>query len=130
MGCKTACLHSPLHLAPVSLAPVSLALVSLVPLLLGAAAAPPGGCSPGVDDAETAAPPLDLGGRPSVAAGLTGQSFASLPGPEGGNDCLSPLRSVSETAPLRRSSGDVLHGLPDPESLRPVDEPRLAPQFE
>jgi hypothetical protein len=120
MGCKTPCLHSPLRLA----------LLFLAPLLLGAAAAPPGECSPGVDDGEAAPAPPDLAGRPSVAAGLTGQTFAALPGPEGGNDCHSPLRSVSQAAPLRRQSGDVLHGLPDPESLRPVDEPRLAPQFE
>jgi hypothetical protein len=108
----------------------SLALLSLGPVFLGAAAAPPGECAPGADDAEVSPAPLDLAGRPGVPDGLTGQTFASLPGPEGGNDCHSPLWSVSQATTLRGRSGDVLHGLPEPESLRPIDEPRQAPEFQ
>jgi hypothetical protein len=99
-------------------------------LFLGAAAAPPSDCLPGMDSGQTLPAPLDLAGRPSAPVGLTAQTFAALPSAEGGGGCRSPLPSASQSATLRSESGDVLHGLPAPDILRPMDEPKRAPQFQ
>jgi hypothetical protein len=99
-------------------------------LLLAAAAAPPGDCLPGADSGTAVPIPLDLAGRPSASVGLSGQTFATLPSSEGGNGCRSPLPSSSQSTTLRSESGDVLHGLPSPDILRPMDEPKRAPQFQ
>jgi hypothetical protein len=71
--------------------------------------------------------PLDLAGRPNASAGLTSQTFAMLPSADG---CHSPLPSTAQSTTLRSESGDVLHGLPSPDILRPMDEPKRAPQFQ
>jgi hypothetical protein len=104
------------------------AILSL--LLLGAAAAPPGDCLPAPDGARMLPAPLDLAGRPSVSAGLTGQMFATLPGAESGNGCRSALPSGAQATTLRSESDDILHGLPSPDILRRMDEPKQAPQFQ
>jgi hypothetical protein len=99
-------------------------------LLLGAAAAPPGDCFGATDGGQTLPAPLDLAGQPNTAAGLTGQMFARLPGVESGNGCRGALPSSAESTTLRSESGDILHGLPSPDVLRRMDEPKRAPQFQ
>jgi hypothetical protein len=96
-------------------------------LFLGAAAAPPGDCLQGADSGQM---PLDLTGQPNAPSGLVGQTFAPQPDSGGGNGCLGPLSSNSLSTTLRSASSDVLHGLPTPDSLRPIDEPKRAPDFQ
>jgi hypothetical protein len=102
----------------------------LMLLLLGGAASPADECLAGTGGKQTLPMALDLAGRPSAPAGLTGQTFATLPGSEGGLGCRGALQYSSQSTTLRSESGDVLHGLPAPEILRPVNEPRRAPQFQ
>jgi hypothetical protein len=99
-------------------------------LLLGAAAAPPGDCFPAADGGQTLPVPLDLAGRPSLSAGLTEQMFATLPSAESGNGCRGALPSSAQSTTLHSESGDILHGLPAPDILRRIDEPKRAPQFQ
>jgi hypothetical protein len=101
----------------------------LLMLFLAAAASPPDDCLTGADDRQTLPIPLDLAGRPNASSGLDGQTFAVLPGSEGDNGCRSPLPSNAQSTPLRSDSTDVLHGLPMPDILRPMDEPKRAPEF-
>lgn len=98
--------------------------------LLAAAAAPPGDCGSGADGGSALPTALDLAGRPNPPSGLTGQTFATLPTPEGVSGCRSPLPSASQPTTLRSESGDVLHGLPPSDSLRPINEPKRAAQFQ
>jgi hypothetical protein len=97
-------------------------------LLLGAAAAPPGDCLPNGDSGQMLPMPLDLAGRPSASVGLTGQTFAAMPGLEGG--CRGAVPSSLQSTTLRSESADVLHGLPAPDILRRMDEPKRAPIFQ
>jgi hypothetical protein len=99
-------------------------------LFLGAAAAPPGGCLSGAGSGEAMPVPLDLAGRPYAPSGLAGPTFATQPGSDGDDGCLSPPASTSLSTTLRSESSDVLHGLPMPDSLRPIDEPKRAPEFQ
>lgn len=99
-------------------------------LLLAAAAAPPAGCLPDAANGQVMPIPLDLAGRPNIPSGLTGQTFAVLPDTLGNNGCHSPLPSDAQPSTLRNDSGDVLHGLPMPDSLRPIDQPKRAPDFQ
>ena len=99
-------------------------------LFLGAAAAPPGDCLAGADGGRAMPIPLDLTGQPNAPSGLVGQTFAPQPEPEGDNGCPGPLPSNSLSTTLRSESSDVLHGLPMPDSLRPIDEPKRAPDFQ
>jgi hypothetical protein len=110
--------------------PSALLLLLPVSLFLAAAAAPPGDCVPDASAGQTAPIPLDLAGRPSVPTGLAGHTFATLPNSEAGNGCRSPLPSVTQSTTLRSESGDILHGLPAPDILRPIDEPKRAPDFQ
>jgi hypothetical protein len=103
------------------------ALLSL--LFLAAAAAPPDDCGAGADNGQALPIPLDLAGRPNASSGLSGQTFGGLPSSESGNGCRSPLTSSAQPTTLRSESGDVLHGLPMPDILRPMDEPKRAPEF-
>jgi hypothetical protein len=99
-------------------------------LFLGAAAAPPDGCPTGSGTVLALPMSLDLAGRPKIPPGLNGQSFAGLPGPEGANGCGGATPSALPSTTLRSESGDVLHGLPAPDILRPINEPRRSPQFQ
>jgi hypothetical protein len=115
--------------------PAVLSLLVLAPLVLGAAAAPPGDCAAGADSGQVMPIPLDLTGRPNAPPGdapfgLAGQTFAPQPEPGAGTGCPGPLPSTPLSATLRSESGDVLHGLPMPDSLRPIDEPKRAPDFQ
>jgi hypothetical protein len=65
-----------------------------------------------------------------MVAGLTGQMFATLPGVESGNGCLGAPPSSAESTTSRSGSGDILHGLPSPDTLRRMDKPKRAPQFQ
>jgi hypothetical protein len=105
----------------------TLAVLSL--LFLGAAAAPPGDCLAGANGGQMPVP-LDLTGQPNAPSGLVGQTFAPESDAGGDNDCFGPLSSHSLSATLRSESSDILHGLPTPDSLRPIDEPKRAPDFE
>jgi hypothetical protein len=100
-----------------------------VPLLLflAAAAAPPPDCQPEAMSGQAFPIPLDLAGRPDAQSGLNNQTFAALPGDNG---CHSPLPSNVQSSTLRNDSGDVLHGLPMPDTLRPIDQPKRAPDFQ
>jgi hypothetical protein len=103
------------------------ALLSL--LFLAAAAAPPDDCLSASVSGQSLPIPLDLAGRPNAASGLAGQAFAVLPGSDGDAGCRSPLPSNAQSTTLRSETGDVLHGLPLPDILRPMDEPKRAPEF-
>jgi hypothetical protein len=105
-------------------------LATLLLLLLAAAAAPPGDCSRVTDGGQKLPASLDLAGRPSIAAGLTGQMFATLTGAEDGHGCRGALSSSVQSTTLSSESGDILHGLPAPDILRRIDEPKRAPQFQ
>jgi hypothetical protein len=106
------------------------ALLLLALPFLGAAAAPPGDCLPAGETGQVLPAPMDLAGRPNMPAGLAGHTFATPPSAEGAFGCRSALPSVTQSTTLRSESGDVLHGLPAPDILRPIDEPRRAPQFQ
>jgi hypothetical protein len=97
-------------------------------LLLSAAAAPPADCAAGADSGQVRSIPLDLAGQPGASSGLAGQTFAPQPG--AGTGCPGPLPSTPLSMTLRSESSDVLHGLPTPDSLRPIDEPKRAPDFQ
>jgi len=96
-------------------------------LFLTAGAAPPGDCLSTSTGGPTLPASLDLAVRPSGDAGL--QRFAALPGLDGASGCPSAPTAGPNT-PLRSESGDVLHGLPASESLRPINEPKRAPAFQ
>lgn len=104
--------------------------ILLLLIFLGAAAAPPDDCTPGVANGAALPSTLDLAGRPGVTAGLSGQNFATLPNTQGVNGCRSGLSSASQSTTLRSETGDVLHGLPAPELLQRIDEPKRAPAFQ
>lgn len=96
-------------------------------LFLGAAAAPPPDCQPDATSGGAMPIPLDLAGRPNAQSGLTDQTFAELPGNKG---CRGPLASNAQSSTLRNDSSDALHGLPMPDALRPIDQPKRAPDFQ
>ena len=99
-------------------------------LFLAAGAAPPGDCLSGAAGGPTLPTARDLAGRPGVTAGLSGQTFATLPSANSGAGCRGTLPSATQTTTLRSESGDVLHGLPALEILRPMNEPKRAPEFQ
>jgi hypothetical protein len=104
------------------------AILSL--LLLAAAAAPPD-CQPDAASGQAMPIPLDLAGRPNIQSGLTDQTFTTLPGSLGNNGCRdATLPAIAPPSTLRNDTGDALHGLPMPDSLRPIDQPKRAPDFE
>ncbi len=96
-------------------------------LLLTAGAAPPGDCLSASTGGPTLPASLDLAGRPIGDAGL--QRFAALPGLDGASGCPGAPAAGPNTT-LRSESGDVLHGLPTSDILRPIDEPKRAPEFQ
>lgn len=99
----------------------------LLLLLLSAAAAPPDDCSSGTPNSQALPTGLDLAGRPSLTAGLSGQTFTA---PASADGCRSALPSAAQSTTLRSESGDILHGLPAPDLLQRMDEPRRAPAFQ
>jgi hypothetical protein len=105
--------------------PAAVALLSLA-----AAAAPPSDCGAIGDSGQVLPLPLDLAGRPDMAAGLAGHGFATLPGEVASTGCHNALPTASQVWTLRSESSDVLHGLPAPDILRPISEPRQAPHFQ
>lgn len=105
----------------------NLALVAMG-IFLGAAAAPPSDC-PGAAGGPTLPLPMDLQGRPVAPSGLNNQNFAALPSTEAAAGCRTPLPSASTSTNLRSEQGDVLHSLPAPDILRPMDEPKRAPMY-
>jgi|HubBroStandDraft_4_1064222.scaffolds.fasta_scaffold1273445_2 hypothetical protein len=107
------------------------ALAVLPSILLGAAAAPPGDCSPRTGTEQTLPTPLDLAGRPNLPTGLAGEALAPPPSLDAPAGCGgTSLPSTAQVTPLRSETGDVLHGLPQPDILRRVDEPQHAPEFQ
>jgi hypothetical protein len=99
-------------------------------LFLAAAAAPPADCGSAGDPGPILPLPLDLAGRPDMAAGLAGRGFAPLPGAGSSAGCRETLPTPVQSGTLRSESNDVLHGLPAPDILRPINEPRRSPQFQ
>lgn len=103
--------------------------------LLQGAAAPSPDCPQIAMPGQSFPAQLDLSGRPSGTSGLSGQSFAALPGLDAGNPCNSPLPGGAGRANTLRSesgqseSGDVLHGLPLPDILRPITDPHQRPEY-
>jgi hypothetical protein len=106
------------------------AIAALPLIFLGAAAAPPGDCSPRMATGQTLPTPLDLAGRPTAAGGLSGETVVPLPDLDTPAGCDISLPSTAQVTPLRSETGDVLHGLPQPDILRRVDEPQHAPEFQ
>ena len=98
-------------------------------LLLAAATPAAGGCPPNADGGQFLLRPLELTGRPQVTAGLTGQTLKTLRSSDGANGCRGPLPAVAESTRFGNGSGDVLHGLPAPDLLRPIDESSQVPRL-
>ncbi len=94
---------------------------SLALLLLTAAAAPPGPCGPG-----TTSEPGEQAGGTLSNAGPGAPSFSAA------DDTCEDLRVLPPhdlTARPDTTSGEVVHGLPAPEALRPIDQPRRPPIY-
>jgi hypothetical protein len=106
------------------------AIAALPLIFLGAAAAPPGDCSPRMGAEQVLPTPLDLAGRPNLPTGLTGETLAAPPSLDAPAGCGVSMPSTAQVTPLRSETGDVLHGLPQPDILRRVDEPQHAPEFQ
>jgi len=108
---------------------MTLKTLLILPLIfLGAAASPQNDCGAALGGGDQQLPaPLDLTGRPAVQ---TGHAFTALPTPEANAGCLSPLPAPGQPSSLRSDSADVLHGLPNSDLLRPIDEPKRAPLFQ
>lgn len=105
--------------------------LSVLPLLfLAAAAAPSFDCQPTIDTGQTLSMPLDLTGRPNVPAGVAGSGFAPVPRADASGGCPGSAAATLQPTTLRNDSDDILHGLPAPDILRPVDEPKRAPVFQ
>jgi hypothetical protein len=102
---------------------------SILSLLLLAAAAP-SDCTPGPAGGRMLPAPLDLTGRPNLSAGLSGQTVPAPPSSDGVNGCHSPLSAVSQSPASGGEPGDALHGLPAPDLLQPIEEPKLMPQVQ
>lgn len=66
---------------------------------------------------------LDLGGRPGVPAGTTGQAYIAVPLGTPGYACHSDAPPPDDL--LRGEPGDVLHGRPSPDLLRGPGRPRV-----
>jgi hypothetical protein len=98
--------------------------------LLGGAAAPPTECAQTGLPGQTYPMQTDLTGQPGGSAGLAGQTFAALPGPEGNVVCRSPLPGAAlQSNTLHSESADIIHGLPAPDILRPLTDPQPHPEF-
>ena len=92
------------------------------------AAAATGDCLGNRDTGQALPLPLDLAGRPSATSGLAAHTFASEPAAEADKGCQSPLPSASQSATAHGEAADVLHGLPAPDILDPLAEPKSTPQ--
>jgi hypothetical protein len=107
----------------------SLAFLPLV--FLGAAAAPQTDCGATLGGGYQAVPaPPDPAGRSVPSAGLGGSVFAALPTTEVDAGCRSPLPMSGQSGTLRSDSADILHGLPTPELMRRIDEPKRSPYYQ
>ena len=93
-------------------------MASLTLLLLTAAAAPPGPCGPAANTG-----PI---GQTESTGALRDTDF-----PRFLESCDSSATdpSMNQTMKPANESGDVLHGLPPSEALRPVDQPGTAPVY-
>src|SRR4051794_6200765 len=88
----------------------------LMLLFLTAAAAPSGPCGPAADIRQ-------FDGADAIGT-LGFPAFSAMESKcEGGGI----LPSIPQTAGTGNASRDVLHGLPSPDALRPVDQPWQAP---
>ena len=99
-------------------------------LLLTAGAAPPGDCQPGLNSGPMLPAPLDLTGRPAAPFGLSAQTVSTVPSADAAGACRSALPSAAQATTLRSETDDIIHGLPSPEILRPMNEPKRAPIFQ
>lgn len=107
------------------------AIIALV--FLAAAAAPPTDCTaPSSINAagRTLPTPQDLAGRPIQAPPLGMQNYATLPPNPDSGDCQGPVSAVARPNRLRDDEDEVLHGLPSPEILRPMDETKKSPYLQ
>ncbi len=93
-------------------------------LWLTAAATPPEDCGSDADGGQTLPMPADPARRPNMPGGPNAADSDS------GNGCRGVLPSLPQPTTLRRESEDLLHGLPSPDILRPMDEPKRAPLFQ
>lgn len=110
-------------------------VLAVLPLIfLGAGASLPEDCTQVPNGGATLPTPVDLAGRPVTASGLAGnlttQTFAALPSLQGESGCAGAPASALRSDPLHTDMGDALHGLPAPDILRRIDEPRRAPLFQ
>jgi hypothetical protein len=96
-------------------------MASLTLLLLTAAAAPPGPCGP---VANTAAIGQTESTGASRDAGVLPFSATEDSCDSSGTELPAMQATKPETEP-----GEVLHGLPSSEALRPIDQPRAAPVY-
>lgn len=94
---------------------------AIVPLIfLGAAAAPPEDCVSPPSAIQTPPISLDEASQPA-AAGQVNENTAG---------CQHELPLPDRNDSLQSHSDDVLHGLPQTDSLRRIDEPRQPPMFQ
>ena len=95
--------------------------LSVVPLIfLAAAAAPAEDCASPPSAIQTPPVFLDDASQP-VAGGQVGTNAGG---------CQHELPLPDQSDPPRSQSDDILHGLPQTDSLRRIDEPRQPPMFQ
>lgn len=107
----------------------ALAIVPLI-FLAGGAAPPQDDCIKPPSAVQTLPTALDETSQPVATGGLTNQTSAVQPTAGNATGCQSVLPIPTRAATLTNESGDVLHGLPETDSLRRIDEPRQAPMFQ
>jgi hypothetical protein len=101
---------------------MSAVLLLLVPLV-HAAAAQPADCASAPAGGPMLPLSLDLGGRPGVPRGVTGQAYVAVPMDAPGIACQDPPRPPPRDI-LRGEPGDLL-GPPSPDLLRGPGTPRV-----
>lgn len=100
---------------------------------LAAAAAPPTDCGPPSTlnaAGGTLSASQDLAGRPVPTPDLGTQTYATLPSRPDAGDCQNPLSAVSHAAGPQDGEDEIMHGLPAPEILRPMNETKKSPYLQ
>lgn len=105
---------------------------AILPLIFLAAGAAP----PDAQNSSCGQSALSPSG-PGLSVGAGGSAFAPIPAPgdapEGATQETLRCGAASPSPQIgmpRVETGDILHGLPAPDLLRRIDEPRRAPEFQ
>jgi hypothetical protein len=92
--------------------------MALLLLFLAAAAAPPGPCGPAAGARQ-----------PDGTDAVGGLAFPTFSAVERSCEDSGVLPSIPQTARTGNEARDILHSLPSPDALRPIDQPRRAPIY-